>query len=315
MKTVDAARGCWPSILHHIGVDAHYLTGRHTACPLCGQGKDTFRFDDKNGDGTYFCGKCGAGRGIDFVMKYLSMPFAQAASRVDEIIGNADLSPISAKPEKDPRPLLRNIGKGLQPIIGTVAEDYLRNRGLQVSSDVLRFHPGLEYWERDNHGAHRKSGVFPAMVAPIFSPEGELLTYHITYLSNGQKAVVDSPKKIKPPIKPITGGAIRLHTYSDTLAVAEGIETALAVHQEYQMPVWATVSANGMESLVLPDDVRSVLIFADNDKSFAGQKAAYSLARQLTNQRKKVEVFVPEKSGTDFLDELLAEQNICTYEI
>ena len=32
----DAATGRWPGILAALGVDAAHLTGKHTACPVCG---------------------------------------------------------------------------------------------------------------------------------------------------------------------------------------------------------------------------------------------------------------------------------------
>ena len=39
---------------------------RHQACPVCG-GSDRFRFDDKEGRGTWFCNQCGAGDGLKLV--------------------------------------------------------------------------------------------------------------------------------------------------------------------------------------------------------------------------------------------------------
>ncbi|WP_308538738.1 primase-helicase zinc-binding domain-containing protein, partial [uncultured Pantoea sp.] len=56
----SAARGQWPRILPALGVKV--VKNRHAACPVCG-GKDRFRFDDKEGRGTWFCNQCGAGDG------------------------------------------------------------------------------------------------------------------------------------------------------------------------------------------------------------------------------------------------------------
>ena len=307
MKTIDAAKGYWPEILKKLGVDSYYLNGNHTDCPICGQGKDTFRFDDKNGSGSYFCGKCGAGYGINFVMNLLNLSFAGAAKQVDEIIRNEPVQKTQKSKPRDPRPLLKSIAKGLHPIIGTEAEKYLHDRGLEIISDELRFHSGLVYWGRDNNGNAVNRGKYSAMVAPIISPDGKHLTYHITYLSNGRKANVDSPKKVMKPIEPIRGGAIRLFQPTESLGIAEGIETALAVHQHYKVPVWSTASANGMASVVLPDKVKKILIFSDNDKSYTGQQAAYSLASRLKKMGKSVKVYTPTKQGTDFLDQLQSE--------
>jgi putative DNA primase/helicase len=51
----EAACGRWASILPHVGVPADALTGKHGPCPGCG-GRDRFRFDDKDGRGTFICG-------------------------------------------------------------------------------------------------------------------------------------------------------------------------------------------------------------------------------------------------------------------
>src|SRR3546814_5882810 len=57
----------WPTILPQFGISPSYLTGKQTPCPTCG-GKDRFRFDNKDGRGTYYCNKCGPGDGVQLVM-------------------------------------------------------------------------------------------------------------------------------------------------------------------------------------------------------------------------------------------------------
>lgn len=49
-----AALGRWQQILPALGVDASFLSGRHGPCPGCG-GIDRFRFDDRDGSGSFFC--------------------------------------------------------------------------------------------------------------------------------------------------------------------------------------------------------------------------------------------------------------------
>jgi len=56
-----AARGHWAAILtRHYGVSAASLTGQHAPCPGCG-GRDRFRFDDRNGAGSWLCSQGGGG--------------------------------------------------------------------------------------------------------------------------------------------------------------------------------------------------------------------------------------------------------------
>jgi putative DNA primase/helicase len=122
----------------------------------------------------------------------------------------------------------------------------------------------------------------PAMVSVIRTAEGELSTYHLTYLSqDGKKADVPVQRKICPVILPMSGGAVRLFAATHTLCIAEGIETALSAHMDHGLPTWAAVNAGNMAALVIPESIKHVYIVADADDNFTGQQAAYSLARRL----------------------------------
>ncbi|AMG66546.1 TOPRIM and DUF927 domain-containing protein [Providencia stuartii] len=78
------ANGNWSSILSQVGADVPLNT--HTACPHCG-GKDRFRFDDKDGNGTFICNQCGAGDGLDLVQRVLGGSVTEAAYEVAGMIG------------------------------------------------------------------------------------------------------------------------------------------------------------------------------------------------------------------------------------
>ena len=60
-------------------MDEKALSGKHGPCPLCG-GRDRFRFDDKDGRGTYFCSGCGAGDGVRLAMGITGLSFANLRS-------------------------------------------------------------------------------------------------------------------------------------------------------------------------------------------------------------------------------------------
>ncbi|HAT50868.1 MAG: AAA family ATPase [Nitrospirae bacterium] len=68
----QSAKGRWKEILSSFGIDCSFLDGKHHPCPSCG-GKDRFRFDDKDGNGTYICNECGAGNGFSMVGKLLNL--------------------------------------------------------------------------------------------------------------------------------------------------------------------------------------------------------------------------------------------------
>jgi putative DNA primase/helicase len=162
---------------------------------------------------------------------------------------------------------------------------------------VLRLHPGLAY--RDGGEV---LGRFPALMALVTGPDGKGVTLHRTYLQDSRKAPVPSPKKLMPG-KPIKGAAIRLHPAGDVLGVAEGIETALAARQLFNVPTWSCISAAGIESFIPPKEVRKVIIFGDNDVSGTGQAAAWALAKRLIAAGMPVEVRLPKQIGTDWADE------------
>ena len=70
-NTGERARGRWRDILPQLGIDSSFLKPNpydKGPCPLCG-GKDRFRFDDKEGSGSYFCNQCGPGVGIILIRK------------------------------------------------------------------------------------------------------------------------------------------------------------------------------------------------------------------------------------------------------
>jgi phage/plasmid primase-like uncharacterized protein len=93
--------------------------------------------------------------------------------------------------------------------------------------------------------------------------------------------------------------------------VAEGIETALSVRaivyrkHHLLVPCIAAVNAGNMEKLALPENITRVMVAADNDTSYAGQKAAYTLTNRLVvNDKRNATVIMPANPGSDFNDEL-----------
>lgn len=96
------------------------------------------------------------------------------------------------------------------------------------------------------------------------------------------------------------GGAIRLYEAMETLAVTEGIETALAVHLATGLPVWAAICSGGMARLIVPSEVRLVVICADHDP--AGMDAARTLARRLLAEQRRVKILTPDTPSADWAD-------------
>jgi hypothetical protein len=166
-------------------------------------------------------------------------------------------------------------------ITGTIAEKYLRMRGIICPlPDTLRFLPARG--ERP-----------PAMIAAFGIPSEpepgvfnvaamQIYDVHITRLrSNGSgKADVSNPKIM---IGPSSGLPIVLAPVNDVggLALSEGIEDALSMHQRSGLGAWAAGCASRLPALarVVPDYVGAATIWIDDDDD--GQRYGNELAHLL----------------------------------
>lgn len=295
----ELARGKWRGILASIGLNDSTLSGKHGPCPICG-GKDRFRFDDKEGNGTFFCSHCGSDSGIGLVMRFKDCDFRTAVQLVESAAGFVKSEKYkSAKTDDSKRAALRKLWSETHPVQhGDPVALYLWGRGLKLDSypAALRTHPSLAYREGDKF-----YGKYSAMIALVTGPDGSGVTLHRTYLKDGKKASVPSPKKLMPGL-PIKGAAIRLFAAGECLGVAEGIETAIAASVMFGIPTWSCVSAGGIESFEPPQNVRNLIVFGDKDESFTGQAAAYALAKRMQQRGITVEIRIPEEG--DWADEL-----------
>jgi putative DNA primase/helicase len=276
----QAAKGKWPSILAAAGIDGKYLTDRHGPCPICG-GNDRFRFDDKDGKGTFYCNGCGAGDGFSLLQKALDMPFAEALRKVSELSGTAQ--PVRVRQGRDVKTVrdeMNALWRGAKPLEEVEATRlwWFRRLGSIPVTTELRAVRSLSCPGK---------GDWPGMVARIMDREGKPCSLHRTYLTNdGQKAPIDSPRRVMDISLP-DGCAVRLQPVGEEMAVAEGIENAASCNVMFGLPTWALLNAQNMKKFIPPPGVRRVVIFGDCDSSFTGQASAFELARSLHAMRKR----------------------------
>ncbi|HEC26708.1 MAG TPA: hypothetical protein ENI67_04780 [Gammaproteobacteria bacterium] len=284
------ATGKWTWILSSLGLSDRQLSNKHGPCPACG-GKDRYRFDNKNSEGTYYCNQCGPGNGWSLIKKLYHCSFNEALRMVDKLTGTPKYE---APPKQiDPKLRLHRIAKSLQKIVvGDPVDLYLKSRGITNIPDCLWYLPQIT-----------SEGITHCAMVAIIS-DGKPISYHVTYLTKtGKKANIKVQKKILPPLRTIKGAAIRLYDEpGGQLNVAEGIETALSVHDKFSGATWSTITAGGMASLIVPDCYTSITIWGDNDASYTGQKAAYALAKRIVNAGKTVNVCIPRRVG-DWADD------------
>ncbi len=178
------------------------------------------------------------------------------------------------------------------PISGTLAERYLRARGITCQlPSTLRFHPAC--W----HGP--TATKVPAMLAAVVIGR-ELVGVSRTFVTEpGVKAFADNTRMM---LGRCAGAAARLSGGSGPLVVAEGIETALSLLsalQDIDPRVWAALSTSGVAGLVLPTPPGELVIAPDGDAP--GKKAATQLADRATSAGWRVRVMQCQ-TGFDWND-------------
>jgi putative DNA primase/helicase len=307
------AQGGWKPILERLGVDPGILEGRNQPCPACG-GKDRFQFTDKYGDGNYICRGCGPGDGFALLELCRGWKFIDALKAVEGAVGSASASAPpagSGAAAQRMRQLAARIWQEAKPVeAGDAVATYLARRGIALAAypQALRTHPALGFYVRTvGESRARPVRTFPAMLATVQGPDGCAVSLHRTYLEQGAKAPVAECKKLLNG--GIAGAAVRLFEPTDELAIAEGIETALAVHVSTGKPVWAALSATNMAKLWIPASVKNIGIYADHDASYTGQAAAYALAKRIKSQERgscprEVTVCIPGAVDSDWADVL-----------
>lgn len=177
-----------------------------------------------------------------------------------------------------------------KPVAGTLAESYLRGRGITCAQpDTLRFHP---------HGWHQTGHHLPMLVDQVDG--AARFAVHRTYLDpEGGKAKVDPPKAM---LGTCAGGAVRLSQAEGPLVVCEGLETGLSLLcglLRGPATVWAALSTSGLRGLHLPPVPGRLTIACDGDAP--GREAAQALAFKAQALGWQVSL-LPAPDGRDWAD-------------
>ena len=268
--TVNMACGHWPRILPALGVPV--IRNRHQACPVCG-GSDRFRFDDKEGRGTWFCNQCGAGDGLKLVEKVFGVSASEAAGKVNAVTGTlppvtpaatatADAGTDAAR--KAAAAVAAELMASAHPATGNA---YLTRKGLAERECLT-----LATTHKTGGLSYRAGDV----VVPLHDDTGALV--------NVQLINADGDKRT------LKGGQVKgaAHTFNGKketgkrLWIAEGYATALTVHQltgETVMVALSSVNLLSLASLARRQHPAcQIILAADRDLSGDGQTKAAAAA-------------------------------------
>jgi len=150
-----------------------------------------------------------------------------------------------------------------RPVPGTLAETYLRRRGITAGLYVssLRFHPACYY--RPDNEAPRQS--WPALLGVVTNLDGKLTGLQRTWLARdgSEKAPLVDPRRA---MGHLLGNAVRFGKPHDVMAAGEGIETVLSLLSLFPaLPMAAGLSAAHLSAVLFPPSLRRLYFLRDND--------------------------------------------------
>ncbi|MEG2272367.1 MAG: primase-like DNA-binding domain-containing protein [Acinetobacter sp.] len=269
-ETVKQACGHWPNILPALGV--RVIKNRHQSCPVCG-GSDRFRFDDKEGRGTWFCNQCGAGDGLKLVEKVFGVTPSEAAGKINAVTGN--LSPVAqeviaaaeAETDADRKAAAALAVRFMEKTRPATGNAYLTRKGF----------PALECLTLAV--MHKTGGVtFRAgdVVVPLYDDTGALVNLQLIN-ADGLKRTLKGGQ-VKGACHVIEGKK----QAGKRLWIAEGYATALTVHHltgETVMVALSSVNLLSLASLARHKyPACQIVLAADRDLNGDGQTKAAAAA-------------------------------------
>jgi putative DNA primase/helicase len=269
-ETVKQACGHWPRILPTLGVPV--IKNRHQACPVCG-GSDRFRFDDKEGRGTWFCNQCGAGDGLKLVEKVFGVKPSEAAQKVNAVTGN--LPPVApeamaaagAETDADRKAAAALAVRLMEKTRMTTGNAYLTRKGFPGHECVM-----LTTTNKTGGVAYRAGDV----VVPLYDDSGALVNLQLIN-SDGLKRTLKGGQ-VKGTCHTIEGQK----QAGKRLWIVEGYATALTVHHltgETVMVALSSVNLLSLASLARQKHPAcQIVLAADRDLNGDGQTRAAAAA-------------------------------------
>ncbi|EME2730355.1 DUF927 domain-containing protein [Proteus mirabilis] len=307
MKPIDVIRevklkanGQWQAILSHLGAEVPLNT--HTACPHCG-GKDRFRFDNKDGNGTFICNQCGSGDGLDLVQRVLGVSVTEAAKEVANIIG------IDTRSACPPAYRRSEIKAQQDELKAQQAEKQANEKREKHKRFIERYNRTIANVQRGRSDYLKAKGLHGfemdllqdgSLIIPLLDAGG-VITGAQTIKPNGDKRLLsDSAKSgsYYPINEPVN---------VSTVIIAEGLATALTCH--LIQPEAHTVAAIDAGNLIHVAKVMRVkypeskiIIAGDNDIKPGQDNTGKLVAEKAAKVVNGVAVLPPTDDKADWDD-------------
>lgn len=190
---------------------------------------------------------------------------------------------------------IRSLWKEARPITDTQASLYMATRGFAGEHAALRYH--------DNVPLGRGANVRfrPALLAALEADTGVIALERLFLdpLTGLPVEDLDQPKLMLG--RPL-GAAVRFGAATDVLGLAEGWETAWSAHILLGIPVWASLGADRLPLVTVPERVKHLILLPDNDR--AGHLAVPLAEQALAIEGRHIETQWPWYCLNDWNDVL-----------
>jgi hypothetical protein len=184
------------------------------------------------------------------------------------------------------------------PVPGTIAETYLRSRGITADLDQ----PALGFLANCYYRAEGsiEPKPLPALIARVTDLNGRITGVHRTWVRADGRGKADLPEPRKA-LGTLYGHGVHFGAPDAVILAGEGIETMLALRSVLaHLPSIAALSAAHLAALHLPGGLKRLYIACDNDR--AGLDAGLALATRAISQGIAARLLVPDRK--DFNDDL-----------
>ena len=299
-NTLATATGQWHNILKVAGIPSEFLTNKHGPCILCG-GKDRYRFDNKEGRGTYFCNQCGAGDGLDLLQKFTRWPIKNAIEFINSFL---QITP-------GPKGVM-SFALPIAEQVPTSGEGQLKEKAKALEAEVQR-HKRIAVNAPANHryliskGIHIRNlkSVGDYLIIPIYVENFRLISY--------QRIWPDGTKYfLKGTIKDGVYGIVGRYMEGQPIIISESFSTSFAIYASIQIACWISFGHQGFRGAlrsILSHFVHGgrVIIACDGDASEISIRSALKAVEALEDHHlKNINIVMPDLIDTDFCDLYLA---------